>query len=68
MKIKLTDTEKQRFCQWVIENIDERIVPNDEGLSIGIVFNLVHAIRGDNELYDYHEEQDNEITFWYLNQ
>lgn len=62
--ITLTDEEKIRFSQWVIENIDANIVPCDEGNSEALVFNLVHAIRGDHEQYDYQDHQDEEVRSW----
>jgi len=64
--ITLTDDEKQRFSQWVIENIDAQVIPNDEGYGEALVFNLVHAIRGDNERYAYHDAQHAEMKQWGL--
>jgi len=64
--IQLTAAEKTRFSQWVIENIDAQVIPNDEGYGEALVFNLVHAIRGDNERYAYHEAQHKEMKQWGL--
>lgn len=68
MKIELSDTEKERFSQWVIENINDNnnIVPPDEGNGDALIFNLVHAIRGDNECYNYTTFQDEELKSWGL--
>lgn len=64
--IQLTDEEKTRFAQWVIENIDAQVIPNDEGFGEALVFNLIHAIRGDNERYSYRDEQHTEMKQWGL--
>ena len=63
-KIILTDEEKARFVQWVIENITDNHVPGDEGNEEGLIFNIVHAILGDNDLYGYRKEQNDEISSW----
>lgn len=65
-KVILTNEEKIRFSQWVIENIDDHVVPCDEGNGEALVFNLVHAIRGDNERYDYQDHQHKELSSWGL--
>jgi len=65
-KMILTDEEKIRFSQFVIENIDAHVVPGDEGNGEALVFNLVHAIRGDNERYDYQDHQHDELISWGL--
>lgn len=62
--IKLTAMEKARFSQWLIENITERVVPQDENNDAALVYNLVHRVRGDNDLYKYAAEQDAEIAGW----
>lgn len=39
--IKLTDFEKQKFKQWVIESIvdyDYDVIPNDEGFTEGLIY------------------------------
>ena len=62
----LTKDEKIKFERWIIENIDETIVPADEGNDIGLIYNLVHLLRGDGQKYDYKPEQDDEIKSWGL--
>lgn len=64
--VTLTPDEAKKFERWVIENIDSSVVPGDEGNSEALVFNLVHAIRGDGEEYDYSAHQDDEIKSWGL--
>jgi len=61
----LTAEEKRRFEEWIIANITARIVPSDEANGEALVFNLVHLIRGDGELYSYTPEQDEEINKWF---
>ena len=68
--VSLTDEEKARFSQWLIENIDETVVPGDEGNGDALVYNLVQCIRiGDVEqawtyFYRYLPEQDRELKSW----
>lgn len=59
--IILTEDEKTKFKQWVIENVDETVVPIDEGNGNGLKYNLIHLIFGDGKVYDYKEEQDKEV-------
>lgn len=61
--INLTEQEKETFTRWVIQEVDERIVP-EESWGDGLKFNLVHLIAGDGELYNYQPEQDAEIEGW----
>lgn len=63
--IKLTNEEKVRFGRWVIENIDARIVPGDEGNSDALVYNIVHLIYGNSDRYHYKPDQDLEIARWH---
>lgn len=62
----LTKDEKIKIETWIIENINETIVPADEGCATGLIYNLVHLVRGDGERYDYKPEQDDEIKSWGL--
>jgi len=64
--MSLTASEKERFIEWVKSNIDESIVPDDAGNGGALVFNLVHAIRGDNERYSSEQHQDDDIAQWML--
>ncbi len=63
--IELTDEEKARFVRWVIENLDDRIVPGDEGNGDALVYNIVHMICGDRDRYHYRTDQDLEIARWH---
>jgi hypothetical protein len=62
--IILSTEEKARFEQWIIENVSEKVVPNDEGNNLALIFNLVHLLRGDGQTYNYLLEQDTEIESW----
>jgi len=64
--IILSSKEKTKFEQWIIENIDDQIVPSDEGNDDALTFNLVHLLRGDGQKYEYLPEQDKEIESWNL--
>ncbi|HBF43023.1 MAG TPA: hypothetical protein DDW42_05215 [Desulfobacteraceae bacterium] len=60
----LTPWQRKLFEQWVIETIDETVVPNDEGNPEALIYNLVHLIRGDGQKYDYQDYQDRELESW----
>ena len=62
--MELTKDQKDSFEKWLIENIDETIVPSDEGNVDAMIFNLVHLVRGDGEKYDYKPHQDKELELW----
>ena len=64
--MSLTEKEKERFIEWVKSNIDESIVPEDAGNGGALVYNMVHAIRGDNERYSGKRKQDEDIAQWLL--
>lgn len=64
--MNLKDNEKERFIEWVKVAIDETIVPDDKGNGGALVFNLIHAIRGDNERYNAEPHQDEAIAQWML--
>lgn len=64
--MRLTDQEKERFTDWVKMNIDESIIPEDRDNGGALVFNIVHAIRGDNEKYSGEAHQDEAINQWLL--
>ncbi len=57
----LSNAEKEKFIEWVKSNIDESIVPEDAGNGGALIFNLIHAIRGDNEKYTGKSSQDEAI-------
>ena len=64
--MNLSDQEKERFIEWVKSNVDETMVPQDPANGGALVFNLVHAIRGDNERYNAEPHQDEDIAQWLL--
>jgi hypothetical protein len=64
--VSLTVAEKRSFEAWIIANVNTNVVPNDEGNSDALVFNLIHLLRGDGERYDYKPEQDAELETWRL--
>ncbi len=64
--MSLTEQEKERFVEWVKSNIDASIVPEDSSNEGALIFNLVHAIRGDREKYNGSAEQDEAIAQWML--
>ena len=59
--IVLTKSEKQIFLRWVLENIDETVVPEDERNGDALIYNLIHRILGDNKEYHYEIAQDEEL-------
>lgn len=61
VSMQLTNEEKSRFKQWVIENVNETIVPGDERNGAALVYNLIHLLRGDCKKYDYSPNQDREL-------
>lgn len=64
--MSLTEQDKERFIEWVKSNVDETMVPEDRDNGGALVFNLVHAIRGDNERYNAEQQQDDDIAQWML--
>ncbi len=64
--MSFSDDDKEKFIEWVKLNIDETIVPDDRNNGGALVFNIVHAIRGDNERYSSEPHQDEAITQWML--
>jgi len=59
---------KQELIEWIKENIDSTDIPNDEGNSDALIYNLVHlALDGKGyKKYKYLPEQDEEIESWHL--
>jgi hypothetical protein len=62
----LTEEEIAKFEKWIVANVDESVVPADEGFAEGLVYNLVHLLRGDNNRFDYKKEQYEEMALWGL--
>lgn len=59
-----TAEEISKFEQWIVENVDETVVPLDEGNGDALAYNLLHLLLGDNQQYDYLPSQDAEIELW----
>lgn len=64
--MELTSEDIKKFEAWIIANVNDRVVPGDEGNSEALIFNLVHLVRGDGERYNYLPHQDKEIESWGL--
>ncbi len=64
--MSLSKDEKEKFIEWVKLNIDESIVPEDPANGGALVFNLIHAIRGDNERFTGESSQVDDIAQWML--
>lgn len=60
----LTDDERKKFEAWILENIDIDIVPRDEGDEDALLYNLIHWVRGDGKLWDYKDDQYQELKSW----
>ena len=52
---------EDQLIEWIVKNVDESIVPMDEGNGDALVYNLVHLALGDGKKYNYQPEQDDEI-------
>lgn len=57
----------EEIIKWIINNVDEQVVPCDEGNAEGLVYNLVHLLLDGKkyEPYNYLESQDEEIKELY---
>ena len=60
----LSRDERVVFERWIMDNVDETVVPNDEGDKGALIYNLVHLLRGDGKKYKYLSEQDDELKRW----
>lgn len=60
---ELTKEQKDLFRQWMIDNFRgaHDIVPADEGLDEGLLYNLLHWLNGDEERYAYRPDQIEEM-------
>jgi len=54
----------EEIVRWIVENVDELVVPGDEGNGDALVYNLVHLARAgkDYRPYCYEADQDKEIA------
>ncbi len=62
----MTDEQKEVFKRWIIENVDDTVVPADEGNGDALAYNLIQRLyHGQNaKLYNYEPWQDEEIKTW----
>ena len=62
-RAKMNDKEKEVFKQWIIENVDDTIVPADEGDGAALAYNLIQRLYHGKgaALYSYTPEQDKEL-------
>jgi hypothetical protein len=61
MSLPLTYAERERFEIWILEHVNTKVVPSDEGNENGLIYNLIHLLRGDGLEYIFTEEQDREV-------
>jgi hypothetical protein len=65
----MTPREQAVFERWVIENVDDTIVPTDEGNGRALAYNIIQRLRHGRgrevRLYNYEPDQDAEIASWY---
>lgn len=62
----MTQHEKALIEQWILDNVNETVVPSDEGSAEGLVYNLIHLLRDGKgyRRYNYQPDQDAEIARW----
>lgn len=66
--MEVTDAIKKAIViNWILQNVDESVVPNDEGNGGALVYNLVHLAMKDGKEYHYGPEQDEELEEWAKN-
>lgn len=60
----MNDLERETIIRWIVQNVDDREVPLDEGNGDALVYNLVQLARHGRpyEGYHYKEEQDQDIN------
>lgn len=61
---QLSSDDKAKFERWIIENVDETVVPRDEGNDAALIYNLVHLLRGDKTKWAYKDKQYAELKLW----
>lgn len=67
----MTPQEREIFERWIIDNVDETLVPGDEGNGDALLYNLMQRLRhgkGEEQLYNYLRGQDLEIEAWRFGQ
>ena len=73
--VELSAEEKAKFIEWIKANVDERVVPGDEGHGDALAFNLIYLIKLgpffeeggkflDASRFKYLPEQEEEIESW----
>jgi hypothetical protein len=63
----MSPEEKQLIERWIIENVDASVVPDDEGNTEALIYNLLQLLRHgrdgfEDRKYNYLPEQDAEIS------
>lgn len=55
--------ERKIFEQWIIENIDETVVPADEGNGDALAYNIIQVLYYGKKavMYNYQPQQDEEL-------
>jgi hypothetical protein len=63
----MTDHERAVLERWIIEHVDDTVVPADEGHGQALAYNLIQRLRHGRaaRLYNYEPDQDAEIMSWY---
>jgi hypothetical protein len=64
--VTLTDEQKELFKRWIIENVDDNVVPGDEGDGDALAYNLIQLLYYGNagKMYSYQSRQDKVIKSW----
>lgn len=68
----MSDMEKSIIKKWIIKNIDDRVVPMDEGNGDGLVYNMImllelgHGEEFRNSMYNYKRHQHEKLVEWGL--
>lgn len=58
---------QEKLIEWIVKNVDAGLVPNDEGNSEALVYNMIKMAVFDNweDHYRYLEEQDDFLKMLY---
>jgi hypothetical protein len=52
--------EVEKFERWIREHVGAHLVPGDEGSDEGLIYNLIHELRGDGLRWDALSWKDRE--------
>jgi hypothetical protein len=62
---------KEELIEWIKEFVDSEMVPSDEGLTEGLVYNMVQFVLNDNNYnyqhWNYEEDQQKDVDSWLKN-